>query len=240
MTVVRIAQASVRTAFVRFVSRCAAPVECRGRASGAAITGARVTIGILGGGAIAQALATRLVAGGFTVLLSNRRGPDSLRDVVASLGPGVAAATVDDAAALPIVVVAVPWSQVAGVLSRVPDWQGRIVIDTTNPIEPPHFSVADVGERTSSEVVADLAPGARLVKAFNTLTPSMLARDPREAGGHRVIFYCGDDAGAKAAVNALLSSCGFAGVDLGSLAAGGTLMQFPGGPLPALNLIRLG
>jgi predicted dinucleotide-binding enzyme len=199
-----------------------------------------VTIGILGAGAIGQALAMRLVAGGFTVLLSNRRGPDSLHDVAAALGPGVAAGTVDEAAAQSIVIVAIPWSQLPDVLGRVADWRGRIVIDTANPIEPPHFTVADLRDRTSSEVVADLVPGARLVKAFNTLTPSMIARDPREAGGHRVIFYCGDDADAKSEFNAVLSSCGFAGVDLGDLVTGGRLMQFPGGPLPALNLIRLG
>jgi predicted dinucleotide-binding enzyme len=204
------------------------------------LTGERVTIGILGAGAMAQALSIRLMAGGYTVVLSNRRGGGSLRDVVASLGPGAAAGTVDEAVALPIVVVAIPWSQLPGVLGRVPDWKGRIVIDTANPIEPPHFAEADLGGRTSSEVVADLVPGARLVKAFNTLTPSMIARDPREAGGHRVIFYCGDDASAKVTVDGMLTTCGFAGVDLGGLATGGVLMQFPGGPLPALNLIRLG
>jgi 8-hydroxy-5-deazaflavin:NADPH oxidoreductase len=198
-----------------------------------------VTIGILGAGAIAQALATRLVAGGFTVMLSNRRGADSLRDLTAALGTGVLAGSIDDAAAQPIVIIAIPWSQLPGVLGRVADWKRRIVIDTTNPIEPPHFTVAGLNGRTSSEVVADLVPGARLIKAFNTLTPLTLARDPREAGGHRVIFFCGDDVAAKNDVGALLSSCGFAGVDLGGLAEGGRLMQFPGGPLPALNLIKL-
>ena len=189
---------------------------------------------------MAQALAQRFVAGGFAVLLSNRRGPDFLEEVVASLGPGVTAATLDEAATQHIVVIAVPWSQLPPVLGRVSDWNGRIVIDTTNPIEPPHFTVAELSGRSSSEVVADLVPGARLIKAFNTLTPWMIARDPREAGGHRVIFFCGNDADARAEVNTLLASCGFAGVDLGDLAAGGPLMQFPGGPLPALNLIRLG
>lgn len=188
---------------------------------------------------MAQALATRLVAGGFTVLLSSRRGPDVLRDAIASLGPGVSAATVENAATQHVVIVAIPWSQLPGVLGRIPGWTDRIVIDTANPIEPPHYTMADLGGRTSSEIVADLVAGARLVKAFNTHTPSMLARDPREAGGHRVIFFCGDDAAAKAEFNGILSACGFAGIDLGDLATGGRLMQFPGGPLPALNLIRL-
>ena len=188
---------------------------------------------------MAQALAKRLVAGGFTVAMSNRRGPTSLTDVVTALGPAVRAETVEQAAAHPIVIVAIPWSQLPSVLGGIRDWRDRIVIDTTNPIEPPHFTVADLDGRTSSEVVSGLVPAARLVKAFNTLTPSVIARDPREGGGHRVIFYCGNDDQAKADVDAVLTACGFAGVDLGDVATGGRLMQFPGGSLPALNLIKL-
>jgi predicted dinucleotide-binding enzyme len=99
--------------------------------------------------------------------------------------------------------------------------------------------VADLGGRTSSEVVAEQAPGARLVKAFNTLPPPVLAADPRQAGGARVIFLSGDDGAAKTTVRALLQRLGFAAVDLGGLVSGGRLQQFPGGPLPALNLIKL-
>ena len=199
-----------------------------------------MTIGMLGAGAMARAFARHLIAGGSTVILSNRRGPDSLAPTVAELGPGARAGTVEDAAAQSIVFIAIPWSQLPSTLGRIPSWNNRIVVDTTNPIEPPHYTVADLGGRTSSEVVRDMVPGARLVKAFNTLTPAVIARDPREAGGHRVIFYSGDDEDAKAQVGALLAACGFAGVDLGDLATGARLQQFPGGPLPALNLIKLG
>jgi predicted dinucleotide-binding enzyme len=179
-----------------------------------------VTIGIIGAGAMGRALAKRLIAGGYTVIISNRRGPDSLEALEIELGPNARRATVEDAALTPIVVVAIPWSQLPGTLGRIPHWTDRIVIDTTNPIEPPHYTVADLGGRTSSEVVADLVPGAKLVKAFNTLTPG--------------------DRTAKAEVHAVLTSCGFAGVDLGDLAAGGRLQQFPGGPLAGLNLVRVG
>lgn len=199
-----------------------------------------MTIGILGAGAVAQALATRLSAGGHEVMLSNRRGPASLATLTAELGPGVSAGTVDDVMMSPMVVIAIPWSQLPATLARVRDWDNRIVVDTSNPIEPPHFTVAELGGRASSEVVADMVPGARLIKAFNTLTPRVLARDPREGGGHRVIFFSGDDLEAKTQFGAVLTSSGFAGVDLGSLAIGARLQQFPGGPLPALNLIRLG
>ena len=199
-----------------------------------------MTIGIIGAGAIAQALAKRLIAADYPVILSNSRGPASLERVVATLGPGASAGTVEDAATPGIVIIAAPWSQLPGTLGRFDHWNDRILIDTTNPIEPPHYTMAELGGRSSSELVADLVPGARLVKAFNTLTPAVLALDPREAGGRRVIFYSGVDAAAKATFNDVLTSCGYAGVDLGDLATGGRLQQFPGGPLPGLNLIRIG
>ena len=85
-----------------------------------------------------------------------------------------------------------------------------------------------------------MAPGARVVKAANTLLRAVLAADPNEAGGHRVLFMSGDDAAAKAQITGILEKAGFATIDLGALAIGAKLQQFPGGPLPTLNLIKLG
>jgi 8-hydroxy-5-deazaflavin:NADPH oxidoreductase len=82
--------------------------------------------------------------------------------------------------------------------------------------------------------------GARLVKAFNHLKADVLASDPRADGGRRVLFYSGDDSAAKAEVRALIDRVGFAGIDLGPLALGGRLSQFPGGPLPNQNLVKIG
>lgn len=87
--------------------------------------------------------------------------------------------------------------------------------------------------------MADLLPGAKLVKAFNTLQPSLVAVDPRVQGGRRVVFYSGDHAGAKQRVAQLIEQLGFVGIDLGSLVVGGRLQQFPGGSLPTRNLIQL-
>lgn len=67
----------------------------------------------------------------------------------------------------------------------------------------------------------------------------MLDADPVENGGNRVIFYSGNDEYAKEVVGGIIQRIGFAGVDLGRLDEGGKLQQFPGGPLPTLNLIRL-
>jgi predicted dinucleotide-binding enzyme len=90
----------------------------------------------------------------------------------------------------------------------------------------------------SSEIFGELVPGARVVKAFNHLRPDLIAGDPRSEGGSRVLFYSGDDSKAKAAVADLIAKLGFAGVDLGALSVGGKLAQFPGGPLPTLNLVQ--
>ncbi len=113
------------------------------------------------------------------------------------------------------------------------DWNGRIVIDATND-----WAADDLDGRTSSEIVAGLVAGARVVKAANTLSAEDLESDPEQAGGRRVIFISGDDADAKAGVVALFQDAGFAAIDLGDLATGGALQQIHH-PLSGVNLIRL-
>lgn len=197
-----------------------------------------MTYGIIGSGAIGSAIARALVRAGGHVLIANSRGPEALSELIAELGENAEACTVAEAAAQPVVIVAVPWSKVPAALAGLGNWQGRIVVDANNPIEAPLFKPAELNGRASSEVFADLVPGARVVKAFNHLQPHLLAGDPRAKGGRRVLFYSGDDAGAKAEIGALIDRLGFFGIDLGSLAIGGRLVQFPGGPLPALNLVK--
>ena len=189
------------------------------------------TIGIIGAGHIGQALARTALRAGREAVISNSRGPESLAPVVAALGAGVSAGTVPEAAAAGIVAIAVPWSSVPAAVSGL-HWDGQTVIDATNAWN------ADLGGRTSSELVADLVPGARLVKAANTLWADVLGADPHEAGGRRVIFLSGDDAAAKAAVVELFDAAGFFAIDLGDLVTGGRMQQL-GGPLTAHNLVRL-
>jgi 8-hydroxy-5-deazaflavin:NADPH oxidoreductase len=196
-------------------------------------------IGIIGAGAIGQAVAQQAVRAGVKVKLANRRGPASLAGIVGQLGPDARAVNVREAAGADIVVLAVGWAHLPDALADPPAWEGRIVIDATNPVVMPGFRVADLGDRTSSEVVAEHVRGARLVKAFNTLATAVLASDPQQAGGKRVLFLSGDDKDANAQVAQFIERLGFASVDLGSLATGGPLQQFPGGPLPILNLIKL-
>jgi 8-hydroxy-5-deazaflavin:NADPH oxidoreductase len=196
-------------------------------------------IGIIGAGDIGQAFASQAVKAGYDVIVSNSRGPESLTGVVHQLGPRAKAGVRQEAAQADVVVLAVPWSQLGAALSGLAAWSGRILIDATNPVIQPGFRLADLNGRTSSEIVASLVPGARVVKVANTLVSALLAADPRQAGGRRVLFMSGDDATAKAGVKGILENIGFATIDLGGLASGGGLQQFPGGPLPTLNLIKL-
>jgi 8-hydroxy-5-deazaflavin:NADPH oxidoreductase len=197
-----------------------------------------MTIGIIGSGAIGSAFARALVRAGIAATIANSRGPASLEGLVRELGPSIKAGMREEAAAADLVLVAVNWSKLPAALTGLPDWGGRIVIDANNPIEAPLFRPIDLQGRASSEMVAELVPGAQVVKAFNHLRPDLLAGDPRGEGGRRVLFYSGDDGAAKAEVGALIDRLGFFGIDLGNLRGGGRLAQFPGGPLPTHSLVR--
>src|SRR5689334_22264854 len=127
-------------------------------------------IGFIGAGGIAQAIGGQLAKAGHDVTLSNSRGPESLATVAAALQ--VSAGTVAQAADNEVVFLAVNWTKNPVALQAAGDLTGRVLIDTTNPIEAPHFTKFDLGGRTSSEVVADLATGAHVVKAFNHMAPA--------------------------------------------------------------------
>src|SRR5206468_9561136 len=113
----------------------------------------------------------------------------------------------------PIVVLAVPWPKVAEVLGQLPGWDGRILIDATNHFLLPSHELADLKGRVSSEIVSELAPSAKVVKALNTLYASNLARDPKEGKGRRGICISGDDKDAKGKVSDLLEGLGFSVID---------------------------
>ena len=194
-------------------------------------------IGIIGAGRLGQALARTAQRADRPVVISNSRGPDSLQPVVDALGVGVTAGTADDAAGCPIVGLAVPWDGVHDALAQL-SWSGEVVIDATNAVQIPSLEPLPLAGLTSSEVVAQLAHGARVVKAANTLAAEILGADPREAGGRRVMFVSGDDAEAKRAVADFFDAAGFFPIDLGDLVTGGGLYQ-AGGPLARHDLVRL-
>jgi len=126
-------------------------------------------------------------------------------------------------------------SRVQTALATVSDWTGRILVDTTNRLASlSPLQVGDVSGRTSSEIVADLAPGARVVKAFNSV-PMAWIEDTSPPRTRTVLFVSGDDEGAKRPLCDLIEQAGHTSVDLGSLAIGGRLQQL-GGPLAGLRL----
>lgn len=212
-------------------------------------------IGIIGSGALGTNVARALALKGISATIANRRGPESLASLVAELGTSIQAGTVAEAASAEIVLVAVRWTDLETALSPLPAWNGRIVIDGTNPVEfldpnspdanDPSNPLAaygikaiDLGGRSSSEVFSTFVPGARVVKALNHLDVNVLAQ-PQVSGGQRVQFYAGDDAEAKHAVRQVLEAVGYFAVDLGSLAEGGRLSELPFGALSATNFIKI-
>lgn len=196
-------------------------------------------IGVIGAGGIGLAFAKHAAKAGYDVLISNSRGPESLADVVEQLGGNTKAVTVEEAAQADVVFISLPWTKLENAIAAWPSLEGRIVIDPMNAFTPA-FKPVDLQGKTSSEVVASWLPGAKVVKAFNTLPVALLEADPHEAGGSRVIAYSGDDADAKKTVGEIIAKMGFAGLDLGDLTPGGRLQSFQTGPFPMLNLIKLG
>ena len=194
-----------------------------------------MNIGFIGAGVVAQTLAKHVLPFGHQVVLSNTRGPDSLASLVESLGPGASGGTPQQAAEQDLVILAVNWSSVQAALFAIPDWKGRILVDATNRMASTNpLSLGDISERTSSEIVADLAPGARVVKAFNNVPMAWIA-DTSPAKPRTVLFISGDDVAAKQPLNDLIEQVGLACIDLGSLAIGGRLQQL-GGPLAGVRL----
>ena len=190
-------------------------------------------IGMIGAGKIALGVARCALKQGHEVLLSNRSGPEKLAQIVAALGPGAYGVSRKEAAAAEIVLLAVTWQHVPEALAGLPPWNGRILIDATNPfLDPIHENVlADIGGRISTEIVAGLAPGAHVVKAFNTIYWTNLDDGPRVGNARRVIWVSGDDQAAKKVAKDFIESIGFATIDLGTLQEGGRIQQAKTGPL---------
>jgi predicted dinucleotide-binding enzyme len=137
-----------------------------------------------------------------------------------------------------MVLLAIPWDDVPRTLSSFGDWGGRILIDATNPYHGRHgaFTLADVGNLSTSQFVAQLASGAKVVKAINHMIMSNFEAGGDANGAQRVAFVSGDDSGSKQKVSTLLGQFGFHPVDLGNLRDGG-LMQQAGGPLAGLDFL---
>jgi len=193
-------------------------------------------IGIIGAGSIGKAVTSHLLKAGFPVLISNSKNPETLNDIVQVLGDGAKAVIASDVIKADIIILALPFSQVKSI-SNLCNWEGKIVIDATNHFTQ-NFGVEYLGGKASSEVIKDLLPGARLVKAFNTLFFKVLEEEPAVGTGRRVLFISGDDEEAKLDVKEIIKAIGFAPIDLGSLVVGSKFQQAKG-VFSGLNLVQI-
>jgi 8-hydroxy-5-deazaflavin:NADPH oxidoreductase len=188
-------------------------------------------IAVIGAGMIGATAARLFTQADHEVVVSNSRGPASLAPLVAELGPRARAMTVADAARWgEVVLLAVPW-RTPDALPPPDTVAGKIVIDAMNPYGA-DGKVMALGPSSSSEETAKRLPGARLVKAFNTIWFKHLAERGRpdlRADDRHAIFVAGDDEAAKRVVMNLIDDIGFGSADTGSLAEGGRRQQ-PDGP----------
>ena len=188
-------------------------------AAGLAATAAAETIAMIGTGNVGGTLGRRFAEQGHVVVYGSRRPEDAaVRALVERTGGGAAAATPRAAAERAgIVVLAVPWDSVEEIVPTLGDLRGKIVVDPTNPRSTASDGLRDYALETSNaERIQSLAPGARVVKAFNTLAFETML-DPASAGGPVTIPIVGDDPAAKAAVVGLANGIGLEGIDVGPL-----------------------
>ena len=181
------------------------------------------TLGLIGSGHIGSTLARLAVDGGLDVVLSNSRGPETLSDVVAELGPRARAATAEEAAAAgDWVVVTIPFKA----YQQVPKAPlvGKTVLDTNNyyPQRDGQVAALDAGKTTGSELLQDHLEQSHVVKVFNNIFFKHLTdlSRPKGAADRTSLPIAGDDAGAKARATELLDALGFDALDAGPLAEG--------------------
>lgn len=178
-------------------------------------------IGILGAGIVGEALARKLVKAGYEIAIANSRGQESLKELIAELGPKASAVTTEEASGNEVIILAVRWENTDEVLAPLQSkLAGKILIDTTNPYSQNKWIFILPKGIVASEIIAAKAPGARVVKAFNSLYGKWLQDSPEVEGGNRVTFISGDDEAAKIVVAKIATDLKFAPIDLGTLKDG--------------------
>ena len=195
-----------------------------------------MTYAIIGSGYLGAALARRFARSGMAVTIANTRGPDSMLEFAEELGAAVTPASLQDALDADAVLLAVPFAAHRTIAQARSQWEGKTVIDAMNFREE---SLAPLGGLQSSDFVAKFFPGAKVVKTFNQLPAALVASEPTDDGGKRVMFIAGSDDEATTEVAALATSLGFALIVLGKIGEGGRLLRYRG-PLVLQNLVKPG
>ena len=178
------------------------------------------TLGIIGAGHIGSQVARVAIANGYDVVIANSRGPETLADLVAELGPNARAATAEDAAAAAdVAVVTVPLRAIDDLPAE--QLAGKIVLDTNNYYfeRDGHIEALDKGETTTSELVQRALPNSKIAKAFNHIYAAEITSDGTPVGtpNRRALATAGDDAEAVAFVTRFYDDAGFDTVNVGPL-----------------------
>ena len=185
----------------------------------APLTAAAETVAMIGTGNVGAALGRRFAENGHEVVYGSRDpSAADVRELVAATGRGATAVTQGEAAReADIVVLAVPWTAAESVVRGLGDLRGKIVVDPTNPRMMASDGFADYPiDGSNAERIAELAPGAHVVKAFSTLGAETML-DPSLARGPVTVPIVGDDRAAKERVAALAREIGLEAVDVGPL-----------------------
>jgi 8-hydroxy-5-deazaflavin:NADPH oxidoreductase len=184
-----------------------------------------VRIAILGAGRIGGNAARLWSRAGHDVLISFSRDPEALPARAAELGDHVSAETPAHAVDVAdVVMLAVPWDAIGEALDQAGELAGKVLIDATNPFGSGAKPAAD---QTVARFNSARMPGARYVRAFNTLTSSFQAEaSSRPSHERAVLFLCGDYPEAKRVVSKLIEDAGFAALDVGS-AGDAAVMEAP-------------
>jgi predicted dinucleotide-binding enzyme len=174
-------------------------------------------ITIIGTGNMARGIATRALAGGHAVtLLGTSR--DKAEALAGELSGDVRAGAVGDPIAGDVVVLAVWYQALDDVLGRYGDeLAGKTVVDITNPVDPQTYAPLTVAAGSAAQEIAEKAPGAKVVKAFNTTFAGSLV-EGAVSGQPLDVFVASDDDDAKAKVRELAESAGLRVLDAGPLA----------------------
>ncbi len=198
--------------------------------------GAHMNIAIVGPGKMGSALAKLWMKKEHEVYLTFSRDPKKLDAIAKELGARAHAATVKDAVAKSdVVVLTTKWAAVADVVAQAGSLEGKVVLDCTNTMTPRKTADGLAELRSCAEVLAAMAPGARVVKTFNQAFEQLIAADSRLFDGVKpTMFHCGDDAEAKKVAARLIEETDFEAVDAGPLENARYLEAY------AILVIRLG
>jgi len=172
-------------------------------------------VAVIGSGNMGSAFVKQLRAAGHSVSVTGRDAAKASQ--LASQHPGVVAADPKSAAQADVIVLATPYEQAAAALRSLGDVSGKVIIDITNPLTPDYMGLTIGHDTSAAEQIAAAAPGAHVVKGFNTLFAQVLAAGSDLGGQKATVFVASDSDRAKQTVIALAESMGFKTMDAGGL-----------------------